>query len=342
MDFNGDLALITTHVLDRDRHRCVVCGNIAVQVHAIFCERLWDDDQRHPNNFVALCQSHCEAALMTQLPVETLISRAGIQESPLPPQLHAVERYDRWGNVFLADGLRARGELFFDDEARDWLERAGLLQSFTPFVKYPRTYVLPWSDMVGEGDQTIVSLQPLRSGPVVVTEKMDGENVSLYRDFLHTRSVSRIPHVSRAWLDTFWDKIRHSIPPDWRICGEYLFVTHTVGYRSLPSYFMAFSVWNERNVCLDWGSTAAFLQRLGIAQVPALYHGLFDRAAIELAWRTNGTPNSEGYIVRATKEFTLRDFRQFVGKYIRRGYQQSEPVKQHIRTGAEFLINELE
>lgn len=342
MQISSDTASFRAQILDRDRHRCVVCAKSASHVHLIFDARLWDSDPNLPNNAVTLCDAHRDAALCTQMDVEALLAHAGIAVRPLPPQLHAVERYDRWGNVLLADGRRARGELFFEPEARCWLDRAGLLQSFTPFVKYPRTFVLPWSGMVGAGDRVIDSLAPLQAGPVIVTEKMDGENVTLYRDFLHTRTVSRIPHASRAWLDAFWDSIHQRIPVDWRICGEYLFVTHTVAYRALPSYFMAFSVWDERNVCLDWDHSVAFLRELEIACVPVLYRGPLDRAAIDQAWRDLGAPNSEGYILRSAGAFALGDFRRLVGKYIRADYQQSEPVKDNIRTGAAFATNLLE
>lgn len=329
-------------ILKRDGHRCVVCSVPADEVLHVFCERLWDDNPDFADNLVTLCPMHKKDALTTRLDVEDLLSAAGIAERPMPPQLHAVERYDRWGNVFLSGGRRARGELFFDEQARRWLEIGDMLQCFTPFVKYPRTFVLPWSDVVGVGDRPLASLTLLENAPVIVTEKMDGENVSLYRNFLHTRTVSRIPHESRVWLDGFWEKVRWQIPEDWRVCGEYLFVRHTVGYRALPSYFMAFSVWNEKNVCLGWHETSAFLDRAGIARVPLLYEGPLCRDAIDRAWRETGTPGSEGYILRSAGSFALCDFRRLTGKFIRAGYQQSEPVKDNIRTGSTFEVNALE
>lgn len=37
-------------------------------------------------------------------------------------------------------------------------------------------------------------------GPVVITEKMDGENTTLYRDGLHARSLDSRHHPSRNWV----------------------------------------------------------------------------------------------------------------------------------------------
>lgn len=334
-------AAFTMQVRERDAEACVVCGSKDIHVTHIFSPKLWDTNPDFPENAVCLCAKHREAALKTHLKVEELIEHAGLEERPLPQQLHAVERYDRWGNVMLKDGRRARGELFFDEEARGWLERGGVLDSFTPFVKYPRTFTLPWSDVVGVGDRVLASVEPLKRGAVVVTEKMDGENVTLYRDFLHTRSVARIKHESRVWLDEFWESIRYDIPEDWRICGEYLFVTHTVAYDRLPSYFMGFSVWNERNICLSWEDTTSFFERIGVSQIPPIYVGPLDCDAIDAAWRAKGNPASEGYVIRSMGPIPMSDFRRLSAKFIRAGYEQSEPVKANIRSGAEFDTNSL-
>ncbi|MEL7307213.1 MAG: RNA ligase family protein, partial [Pseudomonadota bacterium] len=43
------------------------------------------------------------------------------------------------------------------------------------------------------------------------------------------------------------------------MCGENLYARHSISYNNLPSYFMAFSVWNELNQCLSWQDTKQFL-----------------------------------------------------------------------------------
>ena len=66
-----------------------------------------------------------------------------------------------------------------------------------PRVKYPRTFHLPYSPQRGEGDKVLPSDDIFRGKPVVVTEKMDGENTTLYADYLHARSI-----------DSDWDELR--------------------------------------------------------------------------------------------------------------------------------------
>jgi len=95
----------------------------------------------------------------------------------------------------------------------------------------------------------------LAARDVVVTEKMDGENTTLYSDGLHARSVDSRHHPSRAWIKAFHAQWRHLIPEGWRLCGENLFAQHSIHYERLPSYFMLFSIWDEHNHCLSWNET---------------------------------------------------------------------------------------
>ena len=59
-------------------------------------------------------------------------------------------------------------------------------------MKYPRTPHLPWSHGRAEDDIALDSIEHLeRLGDVVITEKLDGENTTLYHDYLHARSVDQ-------------------------------------------------------------------------------------------------------------------------------------------------------
>ena len=67
-------------------------------------------------------------------------------------------------------------------------------------VHYPRTPHLPWSPGVSADDVRAADLAGLAGREVVVTEKLDGENTTLYRDGLHARSLDSAHHPSRAWV----------------------------------------------------------------------------------------------------------------------------------------------
>src|SRR3972149_10844087 len=96
--------------------------------------------------------------------------------------------------------------------------------------KYPRTRHLPWSP--GKSRDDLVMLDDLLfvGQRVIVTEKMDGENTTLYRDTLHARSLDSRDHISRHWLKNYWSGLRYAIPENMRICGEYLYAKHSIKY----------------------------------------------------------------------------------------------------------------
>lgn len=190
-------------------------------------------------------------------------------------------------------------------------------------MKYSRTYHLPWSEGMNDDDRMMPSVAGLEGQRVIVTEKMDGENTTMYRDYIHARSVDSRHHSSRDWVKQFWSTIAHDIPEGWRVCGENLFAKHSIGYENLPTYFMGFSVWNDRNQCLPWDETLEWFELLGIKPVPVLYDGPFDEKAIRSLWTPPDWETREGYVVRVADGFAYSEFRHKVGKFVR---------KDHVRT----------
>lgn len=101
----------------------------------------------------------------------------------------------------------------------------------TDFVKYPRTYHLPWSPGTTNDDKILKSLTGFDGEHVVCTVKMDGENTSLYRNGLHARSLDYQHHDSRAWIRGFHATFAADIPEGMRICGENLYAKHSIAYQ---------------------------------------------------------------------------------------------------------------
>lgn len=328
-------------VVRRDGAACVVCGAPSTRVHAILAAELWDAESFSLNNGATVCDEHAQQCLSTVISVEEIRRAARILSPALPDHLYAIQAYDTWGNPVLRDGRRAKGELFHEAYVQQWLQLGGALSLFSDWVRYPRTFVLPWSEHCGEGDVRLSNLQPLHGRQIVVTEKMDGENISLYRDYFHSRGLETAEHSSREWLKAFWQSIRELIPPGWRVCGEYLFARHTISYSNLDSFFLGFAVWDNSNNCLGWDETVEYLRSLGISHARVLYRGEFDELALRALWgRTCGT-NSEGYVLRADSAFAYKDFRRLVGKFVRQGYQQTYPISDSARTGSEVVQNHL-
>lgn len=183
-------------------------------------------------------------------------------------------------------------------------------------VKYPRTLHLPWSPG-GSSDDKYLDYNPFEGKVVVVTEKMDGENTTLYTDGLHARSIDSNHHPSRAWVKNFWaTNIKGRIGSDVRICGENMYATHNIIYEDLESYFLGFSVWIE-NTCLSWDDTLYLFEEFNITPVPVLFYGQYEDFNRYLIWPR------EGYVIRLADEFEMKDFQTSVAKYVRANHVQS-------------------
>lgn len=310
-------------VFERDGHRCVFCSQPAQDAHHIIERRLWPDGGYYLNNGASVCGDHHIECETTVISVEDVRHAAGITKILVPPHLYSDQPYDKWGNPVLPNGQRIRGELFFDASVQKILAQGRVLDLFTHWVKYPRTHHLPWSENVNDDDRVLDSLSAFEGQRVVVTEKMDGENTTMYSDYIHARSVDSRGHESRNWVKQYWSTISADIPEGWRVCGENLYAKHSIHYTELPTYFMGFSLWTDRNVCLSWDETQEWFDLMGVTSVPVLYDGVFDERIIERLWDNREWGNCEGYVVRLASEINYADFKHKVGKFVRKDHIQT-------------------
>jgi predicted kinase len=192
---------------------------------------------------------------------------------------------------------------------------------------YPRTRHLPWSPGATADDLRVTDLSGLRGREVVVTEKLDGENTTLYADGLHARSLDSAHHPSRTWVKALQARIGHAVPAGWRVCGENMFARHSIPYDDLDSWFYGFSVWDGDGHCLDWGRTVAFLRGLGVPVPRVLWRGVFDERALRALRLDLG--RQEGYVVRAVDGFAAREFGARVAKWVRAGHVRTDTHWMH-------------
>ena len=197
-------------------------------------------------------------------------------------------------------------------------------------VKYPRTYHVSWSPGKTSDDKTQFDLSSFEGKYIVLTEKMDGENSTISREYTHARSLDSADHLSRHWLKGMWGNMRYDIPEGWRICGENLYAKHSLGYDNLSSYFMVFSIWNEKNECLSISETMEWCQLLNLQFVPVLYHGKFDLEFVK-NFKID-TEKQEGFVMRIVDSFHYDDFNKFVVKWVR---------KSHVNTDSHWMYNKI-
>lgn len=208
--------------------------------------------------------------------------------------------------------------------------------------KYPRTFHLPWSRGATSDDKMLKNTSCFDGKTVVITEKMDGENSTLARDYYHARSLNSNDHPSRSWIKQLHSWIAGGIPEGWRISGENVYARHSIAYDNLKSYFYCFSIWDENNYCLSWKDTVEWCRLLEIEHVPVLENEIeweyvfFDKNHWTVGFEPS--PNQEGYVVRNADRFHYDDFSTNVAKWVRKNHVQTDQHWMHEKVVPNKLI----
>lgn len=178
--------------------------------------------------------------------------------------------------------------------------------------KYPRTPHLPWSPGLTKDDRRLETLAYLQAAQeIVVTEKLDGENTTLHRDYLHARSLTYADHPSRRWVRDLWENQIAWIAPDTlEICGENVYAQHSIAYTELPTYFLVFGIREANSGWLAWDDVVEWCNLLGLQTAPILYRGPWDEQAVRACYsgasRYGG--DQEGYVVRRADLISVDQF----------------------------------
>lgn len=331
-----DRDIFRESVLKRDNNTCVICKatNVSLDAHHILERRLWDDGGYIIDNGASLCEVCHLQAEMTLISCEDIREAAGISNVVIPEHLYPDNIYTKWGDICLPNGKRCKGELFFDQSVQKILEMGNVLHLYTDIVKYPRTYHLPKSLGRTSDDRALLNTKHFNGKRVIVSLKMDGENTSLYNDYIHARSINSRDDVSKHWVKNFHSTIKNDIPNGWRICGENMWAIHSIEYRNLKTYFYAFSIWNDKNICLSWDESLEWFNLLGLQHVPILYDGIWDEDKIYSLWNKKDSNNDdmEGFVVRTADSFSYGGFRKSVAKFVRKDHvETNEHWKRNIK-----------
>lgn len=215
--------------------------------------------------------------------------------------------------------------------------------------KYPRTPHFPFSRSKTSDDKTLDTVDHFVGKHVIASLKIDGENTSMYRDYFHARSLDSRHHISRNFVKGLWGNIRYQIPDGWRICGENMYAKHSIYYTELPSFFIVFAVFDNKNVCLSWDETISFCLERGLETVPVLYQGIWDGERVKacMTGKQYFGGEQEGVVVRLADSFPYEDFHNCTGKMVRQGHVQTsdfwanQPIIPNKLKGAKDELREL-
>jgi hypothetical protein len=95
---------------------------------------------------------------------------------------------------------------------------------------------------------------------------------------------------------------------------------------------MGFSIWDKRNVSLDWDSTIEWFNLIGIQPVPVLYDGIYSDQVVKDIWNTLDTTKQEGIVIRLASEIPYDEFSKSLCKLVR---------AQHIITDQHWMAKEV-
>lgn len=190
--------------------------------------------------------------------------------------------------------------------------------------KFSRTYHFNWSLSLQNDDRRLQTLEHMIGKRVIGTEKLDGENTTMYHDAIHARSMDSRHHGSRDWVKAHHGQIKHNIPEGWRVVVENVYAKHSIYYENLLTYAYGIAVFDEHNICLAWDDAVAVFAMLGIVPAPVLFDGIFDEAALRQLAKDQDPNLIEGYVVRVADAFHDDDYLTHVGKYVRAKHVQTD------------------
>ena len=212
-------------------------------------------------------------------------------------------------------------------------------------MKYPRTPHLPFSPGITAEDRVMsdLSASPIfQSGQeLVITEKLDGGNVTVEMGGVHARSCDSEQFPGSSWVKGvihapfFLGVLPKGAMSVVRIHGECLFAVHSIEYTALESYYYAFAL-SHGDSFMAWRDLE--LGAMPCPHVPILWKGMLSgrdytsrlqalEAIINDSLRDGsrlGASEAEGAVVRVSGGFPVGDFDKSVAKWVR---------AKHVKTG---------
>lgn len=209
------------------------------------------------------------------------------------------------------------------------------MSSFSP--KYNRTFHVPWSKGATNDDKIANDVSCLLNNPIIITEKIDGSNTSLEASGCFARTHAGPPtHKSFDGLKSLHGAVKHLIPDNIQIFGEWCYALHSISYDSLPGYFLMFGVREIISVdkndyyWYSWEEVEEWAKELQVPTVPVLWKGtVFSQKELQILTESLVNQPSvygstrEGLVIRSAGEFKDKDFAKSIMKWVRANHVQT-------------------
>ena len=208
--------------------------------------------------------------------------------------------------------------------------------------KYARTYHFPFTKSMTSDDKMHQDLSCFEDKKLLYAEKCDGENTNLYRDRIHARSEDGYGKSWQTYMMRFWNIIRHDITDNMQICGENVYAVHSIEYTELPTNFFVFGIlMTDTDEYLGWEDVKQWCELFGLDTVPELHvdHKLYD---IGIPEKSSFGSVCEGYVVRNYNAFNFQNFKDNVGKVVRKGHVTTDSRWETNWKPAKFIEDPIE
>lgn len=197
--------------------------------------------------------------------------------------------------------------------------------------KYPRTLHAPWSPCVHDDDKTHSSMHAFVGKRVVVTEKIDGGNTTLYNGDVYARSVT-MP-ASDGWFAMV--KKHHAWKTygvEKRFIGEDIYGVHSIEYDAVAQEdtFQLFAVVQDR-MFLDWDTVCRLANEYSMCLAPVVFDGVIEtveelkQIMLDVLKKPSALGGEcEGSVVRVAEAFHEDAFSECVAKIVRPDHVQTD------------------
>jgi hypothetical protein len=204
--------------------------------------------------------------------------------------------------------------------------------------KYNKTLHLPWSPGKSSDDKVAKSVDSLLNTQIIITEKLDGSNVSLERNGVFARTHAYAPtHPSFDQLKSFHAAVKHLIPLNTQLFGENCFALHSIAYDFLPAYFLLFGArYLTTSTWASWSDVENWSKVIAAPTVPVLFKGQvssknkLQKITEELSTQPSEYGSTrEGVVVRMEDSFDDANFSNSVMKLVRTGHVNTDVHWKH-------------
>jgi len=194
-------------------------------------------------------------------------------------------------------------------------------------TKYNRSMHLPFSPGTTSDDRIAKSVDPLLNVPVIISEKLDGENCGMTREGVYARSHATF--TTSPWsvmVRTLHSVLKNDIEEGTFVFGENMEGIHSIEFENLTSPFYIFGI-RKGSTWLSWKEVEEFSFLTEVPTVPVLFKGIFatereltDKVMQLVAQESALGGKREGIVIRLAESFDDADFSTSLMKWVRKGH----------------------